>query len=65
MSYVWKYIEPTGPTLDITKKIETLACPFPYFEDERTNDEIQQERFDNWQQQYEFERDHPETVSND
>lgn len=56
MSFNWQYQQPAGPTLDITKKA-TGNYPFPYFPDERTEDEIQQEMFDNWQQQYEYEEE--------
>lgn len=54
----------TGPTLDITKK-PTGAMPFPYLPDERTDDEIEQEKFDKWQQQYEFDNENPKYENND
>lgn len=52
----WHLPLPTGPELDIKAK-GTDHTPFPYGEDERTEDEIQQQWFDHMQQQWEFERE--------
>ena len=57
--YNWRYIEPKGPKLDITK-VGINTTPFPYLPDERTEDEIQQDKFNAWQQQYEYEMQNPE-----
>ena len=52
----WKYIEPTGPTISPGWKPDP-AANFPYLADERTQDEIQQQRFDEWQQLYEIKNE--------
>lgn len=58
MSYNWKYIQPTGPTIFAGWKPAT-GTVFPYLPDDRSDAEIQQAKFDAWQQQYEFEMQNP------
>lgn len=52
----WQLPPHAGPKLDITAK-GTGRYPFPYKPDERTEDEIQQQQFDQMQQRWEFERE--------
>lgn len=51
----WTYKQPTGPTLDIKNPGPCIG--FPYVEDERSNAEIEQDKFEQMYQQYEFERE--------
>lgn len=56
MSYQWKYQEPTGPTINRGQ----IKRQFVYTEisitDERSQQEIDQERFDQWQELYDIQQ---------
>lgn len=60
----WKYKEPTGPKIYPGWKPDKDAN-FPYLPDERTDDEIEQEKFERGQQQYEIENENPKYENND
>ena len=53
----WQYTQPTGPKIYPGWKPAPDAV-FPYLPDERSEDEIQQDKFDVWQRQYEYEQEH-------